>query len=362
MTPRPVLIMAGGTGGHVYPALAVADYLRQKQIPLFWLGTRRGLEARVVPASGYVLLSINISGFRGKGLFKWLQAPFILGFALLQVLLILMRLKPAVVLGMGGFVSGPGGVAAWLLRIPLCIHEQNAIPGMTNQLLARLACRVMQAFPLTFPEKIKVRLTGNPVRGKIHAVSRPEQRMRIDTRQPLRLLILGGSQGARMLNRIIPQMLTQLPAEIKLEVRHQTGANLHAETQAMYTSLGCQAELRPFIDDMAEAYAWADIVICRAGALTVAELSAAGVASILVPFPFAVDDHQTANAHYLSDHGAAILIQESELNTGNLSRLLVDFYHDRQRLLTMAQQARGLAKTQATQDVAEICLEAAYAG
>jgi UDP-N-acetylglucosamine--N-acetylmuramyl-(pentapeptide) pyrophosphoryl-undecaprenol N-acetylglucosamine transferase len=362
MPHKPVLIMAGGTGGHVYPALAVADYLRRKQIPLFWLGTTKGLEARIVPARGYSLLTINVGGLRGKGIVKWLQAPFVLFLALMQTMLIFFRLKPAVILGMGGFVSGPGGVAAWLMRIPLCIHEQNAVAGLTNRLLAPLAQTVMQAFPGTFPEPVKAKLTGNPVRAEIIQIAAPEQRMHSGMSRKLKLLVLGGSQGARALNRLVPQALLKLPEDIKLEVRHQTGSQFHAETEALYRDVKCTMQLEPFIENMAAAYSWADLVICRAGALTIAELSAAGVASILVPFPFAVDDHQTANARFLSHQGAALLIQEQDLTSDRLCRLLADFYHARDHLLSMAQKARSLARPQATRDVAEYCLEAAYAG
>jgi len=362
MSRKPVLIMAGGTGGHVYPALAVADYLHQKQIPLFWLGTTQGLEARIVPAKGYSLLTIDVSGLRGKGFLKWLQAPFVLALALMQSMLILFRLKPSVILGMGGFVSGPGGIAAWLMRIPLCIHEQNAVAGLTNRLLAPLAHTVLQAFPATFPERIEAKLTGNPVRAEIVQITAPDQRMQTGMSQKLKLLVLGGSQGARALNRVIPETLSILPEAIVLEVRHQTGSQLFSETETLYKDLKCTAQLEPFIEDMAAAYAWADLVICRSGALTVAELSAAGVASILIPFPFAVDDHQTANAHFLSHQGAALLVQEQDLSSDKLCKLLMDFYQSRHRLLSMAQQARSLAKPQATREVAEYCLGAAYAG
>lgn len=362
MSHKPVLIIAGGTGGHVYPALAVADYLHQKQVPLFWLGTKKGLEARIVPAKGYSLLTINVSGLRGKGLLRWLQAPFILTLALLQSILIFIRLKPAVILGMGGFVSGPGGIAAWLMRIPLCIHEQNAVAGLTNRLLAPLAHTVLQAFPDTFPDRLQAKLTGNPVRTEIVQITTPEQRMQTGINEKLRLLVLGGSLGARTLNRVIPETLSKLPGDIQLEVRHQTGSQLFAETDALYKELKYSAQLEPFIEDMASAYAWADLVICRAGALTIAELSAVGVASILVPFPYAVDDHQTANACFLSHQGAALLIQEQDLDSDKLCKLLTDFYQSRNRLLSMAQQARSLAKPQATREVAEYCLEAAYAG
>jgi len=362
MPSKPILIMAGGTGGHVYPALAVADYLRRKGIPLFWLGTQRGLEARVVPAHGYQLLTINVGGLRGKGWWQWILSPIVLFIAILQSLLILIRIRPGAVLGMGGFASGPGGVAAWLMRIPLCIHEQNAIAGLTNRILAGLARIVMQAFPGAFPYHVHAHTTGNPVRLEIEQVPLPGSRIRTSSAEPMRVLVIGGSQGARRLNQIVPEALARLPKEVNLEIRHQTGDAFFAETAALYHALKREVLLQPFIEDMAAAYGWADLVICRSGALTVAELASAGVASILVPFPFAVDDHQTANARYLADNGAALLVQEHDLTRDNLCRMVQELYGSRQRLLVMAQQARTRAKPRATADVAEACLEVAYAG
>ena len=362
MPSKPILILAGGTGGHVYPALAVADYLRRKGIPLCWLGTRRGLEARVVPARGYQLLTINIGGLRGKGLLKWMLSPLILFIALLQSLLILIRIRPGAVLGMGGFVSGPCGVAAWLMRIPLCIHEQNAIAGLTNRILVSLARTVMQAFPGAFPYHVHAHTTGNPVRLEIVRVPLPDGRIRVNSTDPMRLLVIGGSQGARRLNQIVPEALATLPAEVRLEIRHQTGDAFFAETAARYRAQNREVDLEPFIEDMAIAYGWADLVICRAGALTIAELAAAGVASILVPYSYAVDDHQTANARYLVDSGAALLLPEKDLTRESLGRMLQELYVSRQRLLAMARHARTQAQPQATAEVAEACLEAAYAG
>ena len=361
MPSKPILIMAGGTGGHVYPALAIAEYLSQKGIPLMWLGTEKGLEARVVPAKGFTLFTIPITGLRGKGLFKWIQAPVIISIALVKAILILARLKPAVVLGMGGFVSGPGGIAAWLMRIPLCIHEQNAVAGLTNRLLAPFARCVMAAFPDTFPENINAKVTGNPVRPEIFRVENPDSRIKTDSGLAMRVLVLGGSRGARKLNQIIPEVLTSLAPEIKLEIWHQSGSDHYSETDSEYSKLNYKVKLQPYIENMAEAYAWADIVICRAGALTVAELSAAGAASILIPFPYAVDDHQTANARFLTESGAAILIQERDLNSDVLCKLLSELFLARHKLLVMAQHARTLALPEATRNVAETCLEVAYA-
>ena len=357
MSRKPIMIMAGGTGGHVYPGLAVANYLHGKGIPLLWLGTSRGLEAKVVPDCGYQLLTINISGLRGKGIFKWLLAPVAVLVAIMQSIIIFIQRKPAAVLGMGGFVSGPGGIAAWLLRIPLCIHEQNAIAGLTNRKLEPLAHTVMAAFPGTFRASIKTSITGNPVRDEILNV----QKKVYSNDSPIRLLILGGSLGARALNEIIPETLAILPGSVKYEIKHQTGEKLFTETRLHYDSLNVSAELIPFIENMAEVYSWADIVICRAGASTISELAAVGIASILVPFPFAVDDHQTANAGYLSDNGAALLYQQSELTREKLAELICEFFHSRERLQTMADAARDQSKPGATQHISELCLEAAYA-
>ena len=362
MLHKPILIMAGGTGGHIYPALAVADYLRAEGFSLFWLGTSNGLEARVVPEKGYQLLTINIRALRGKGLMKWIQAPVVICMGIIQALLILMHIKPAVVLGMGGFVSGPGGLAAWIMRIPLCIHEQNAIAGMTNRLLAPLANLVMEAFPDTFADRFNAQHTGNPIRAEIRNYGKMQKPAASGMKNVLHLLVLGGSQGARKLNQMIPETLAIIPEHIQIEIRHQTGESLYAETESIYRNLKVVGKLQPYIENMAEAYAWADIVICRSGAITVAELSAAGIPSILVPYPYAVDDHQTANARFLSDAGAAILIQEKDLTKECLCRLLCDFFESRWNLETMAKCARKMDKPDATQIIATLCLEVAYAG
>lgn len=360
MPHRPILIMAGGTGGHVYPALAVADYLYEKGIPLFWLGTSRGLEARIVPARGYTLLTMNISGLRGKGILRWLLAPYALLAATIKAMGIIRRIKPAAVLGMGGFVSGPGGIAAWCLRIPLCIHEQNAICGLTNRILARLANRVIAAFPGAFPDSVQATVTGNPVRTGIREIAQPEKRFSERPADELRILVLGGSQGARTLNRVVAETLAGMPPSMKLQIHHQAGDRFYAEAADRYADVSHHVMLEPFIEDMAAAYAWADLVICRAGALTIAELTMAGVAAILVPFPYAVDDHQTANARFMVNADAAICIQERQLESKSLQALLIGFYQDRPRLQAMAGKARSLARPDATHDVAAICLEVAY--
>ncbi|MBI2993996.1 MAG: undecaprenyldiphospho-muramoylpentapeptide beta-N-acetylglucosaminyltransferase [Gammaproteobacteria bacterium] len=356
---KPVLIMAGGTGGHVYPALAVAEYLRDRGVPLFWLGTRQGLEARVVPGNNFQLLTINIGGLRRKGLGGWLLAPLRLSLAILQSLRIMIFCRPGAVLGMGGFVSGPGGVAAWLLRVPLFIHEQNARAGLTNRLLAPLARVVMEGLPGSFGRRRKVRTTGNPVRGQITLLPAPAQRLAGRDPGAVRLLVLGGSQGARALNETIPAALRRLGYAGDIEVWHQTGPDHYRTTQVLYAELALRSlKLEPFIDDMAAAYAWADFVLCRAGALTLAELCVVGLASILVPYPFAADDHQTANARHLSDAGCAILLPESRLTEATLADLLSELCGDRQRLLEMAEKCRGLGRPDAARAVGDTCMEA----
>lgn len=355
--------MAGGTGGHVYPALAVAEHLRREGWQVIWLGTRRGLEARVVPHHRIEVCFVRISGLRGKGWRSWMQAPFKLVIALLQCLAIVRRIGPQVVLGMGGFAAGPGALAAWLVGKPLLIHEQNAIPGLTNRLLSRLAKQVMEAFPGSFPRRRRAQHTGNPVRQGIVDLPPPSERLAGRGNGPLRLLVLGGSQGARALNEIVPKALANLNAAAagSVEVRHQVGPDQLESTRQRYRSAAVPAvELTGFIDNMAAAYGWADLVLCRAGAMTIAELAAAGVASILVPFPFAVDDHQTANARYLAERGAALLIPQSEFTAVRLCDLLRELSSARDRLLKMAMVARGLAVPDATARVASRCMEVVY--
>lgn len=355
---RPVLIMAGGTGGHVFPALAVAERLRARGVPVVWMGTRRGLEATLVPKAGIPMEWIGAAGLRGKGLGQKLATPLMIGRALWQARTILQRLQPQVVLGMGGFASGPGGLMARLLGIPLVVHEQNAIAGLTNRILARLANRVLEAFPQTFPVARRATTVGNPVRESIAALPPPAERF-AGRQGRLRLLVLGGSQGALALNQLVPQALALLQESERPEVWHQAGGQLHQAAEAAYREAGITARLTPFIEDMAEAYGWADRVVCRAGALTIAELAAAGVGSLLVPFPFAVDDHQTANAHFLEQGGAALLVQQAELTAERLAAILSDRLSDRSQLLRMAEAARGLAKIEAAEHVARVCLDQA---
>jgi len=359
MSGKPrVLIMAGGTGGHVFPALAVATWLLARGVAVTWMGTRAGLEATLVPKAGIPVEWIEVSGLRGKGLSRKLRTPLMLGRALWQAGAILRRLRPRVVLGMGGFASGPGGMMARWLGIPLVVHEQNAIAGMTNRWLSRFASQALEAFPQTFPPARRAITVGNPVRQSIADLPPPEERWAGRGGRP-RLLVLGGSQGARALNQMVPQALALFGADDRPEVWHQAGGQLHEAAETAYRDAGVTARLTPFIEDMAEAYGWADLVLCRAGALTIAELAAAGVGAVLVPFPFAVDDHQTANARFLEQGGAALIRQQAELDAGRLAATLREPLGDRARLLNMAIAARRLAKMNAAEQVARACLEQA---
>ena len=364
MSGLHVVIMAGGTGGHVFPALAVARELSGRGASVSWLGTRRGLESRLVPEAGYPIDYISIAGLRGNGLLGWLLAPLRLSVALVQALKVMLRRRPGVVLGMGGFVTGPGGVASRLLGKPLVIHEQNAIAGLTNRLLSRIASRVLEAFPNTFMRG-GVEQTGNPVRSEIVEMAPPAERYR-EHRGVIRLLVVGGSLGARALNETLPQALALIPEGKRPEIVHQSGEKNIEAARRSYEEAGVNADIRPFIADMAEAYSWADLVICRSGALTVSELAAAGVASLLVPFPFAVDDHQTANAHYLVDSGAARLMPQSEMNPQQLAELLLEFCAEpksgREQLQSMAEAARRLARPEAAIQVSDICQMVAVGG
>ncbi|WP_415897610.1 undecaprenyldiphospho-muramoylpentapeptide beta-N-acetylglucosaminyltransferase [Neptuniibacter sp. QD72_48] len=355
---KVALIMAGGTGGHVFPALATAEKLQAQGVHVEWLGSRHGIEADLVPAAGLKLHSIEVRGLRGKGKLSLLLAPFKLLIALWQALSVVRSVKPDVVLGMGGFASGPGGLAAWLLRIPLIIHEQNAVAGMTNKALSKLAKNVLEAFQGAFKSGLTTQTVGNPVRGSILDLPEPKERFS-DREGPLRLLVVGGSLGAKAINDLLPEVLADLPMEQRPEVWHQAGKRNIEETQQRYEALGVtECKVVPFIDDMAEAYSWADVVLCRAGALTVSELSNAGVASVLVPFPYAVDDHQTKNANYLAERDAAILIQQADLNKETLTALLTEQLNQRETLMEMANKALSLGKPEASDVVASVCLEA----
>ena len=351
-----IMIMAGGTGGHVFPALAVADRLRSAGIDVIWLGTERGIESRVVPDAGIELATIPIGGLRGNGILGWVFAPFRITYAIFMAIRLIRKWRPQALLGMGGFVTGPGGIAGWLLRKPVLIHEQNAIAGMTNRILARFASVVMEAFPGAFTPKFCARQTGNPVRSDIMTIAEPDKRF-AERSGALRVLVVGGSLGAAVLNKTLPQAIKAMTSD-DIEVWHQTGRHELEETQQRYASLNIKAKVAAFINDMSEAYEWADLVICRAGALTVTELASAGVASILIPFPHAVDDHQTANARFLEHAGAALLIQQNRFTTEWLAECLSEFVNGRERLLAMAQAAKGQARNNATDEVAQICMQA----
>ena len=355
--PRSVLIMAGGTGGHVFPALAAASSLRAKGIHVEWLGTTRGIESRLVPDAGIPIHYLSVSGLRGKSVINFAKGVFNLLAALKQAVGVVWRLRPVCVLGMGGFVAGPGGLAAWLLRRPLVIHEQNAVPGTTNKLLAPLARKVLQGYPVALGGSRGL-FIGNPVRGEIVDLPAPEDR-KVGQADKLRLLVLGGSLGAKPINDVLPKALAAIEAADRPQVKHQTGSAHLDDVVKGYKEAGIAADVVAFIDDMAAAYSWADLVICRAGALTVAELSAAGVASILVPLPHAIDDHQTANARWLSDNQAALLLLQQDMTAQSLKDVIMKFQLDRESLMTMAKASRALAKVDAADRVAAICLEVA---
>lgn len=355
MTDAPILIMAGGTGGHVFPALAVAQELARRNRRVVWLGTPRGIENRLVPAAGIVLEQVRVTGLRGKGALSWLLAPLKIIVALWDALRIVYRQRPAVVLGMGGFASGPGGLATWLLRRPLVIHEQNAAAGLTNRLLARFAREVLQAFPGSFTAGIKVRTIGNPVRPELALLGSPEQRLS-GRAGPLRILVLGGSQGALALNQTVPAAAALISANVPLDIWHQAGSKTLQQAVEAYKVGNIAARVDAFIDDMAAAYGWADMVICRSGALTVAELATVGLGAVLIPFPSAVDDHQTLNARFLVEAGAAVLMPQAELTPALLAAELEVWAKDRQQVIARATSARKLARPDATDALADACL------
>jgi len=355
---RSILIMAGGTGGHIFPALAVADILRARNWQVTWLGARNSMEAELIPKHKYDMAWVRFSGVRGKGLLRLLLLPFDMLIAMWQSAAAIMRHRPDVVLGMGGYITVPGGIVAAMLRRPLVIHEQNSIAGLGNRVLARLAQKVLSGFPDVLPRAM---WCGNPVRSDIDALPEPQQRYGARS-GGLNVLVVGGSLGAKAINEALPRALALLPQDERPKVLHQTGKQHFEAVKRAYQQAGVQADIKPFMDEMARHYGDADLVICRAGALTVAELAAAGVASILIPFPFAVDDHQTRNAEFLSKRGAAVLLPQPELNPETLAQLLrglKEGERGREKLLAMAQNARGLAKADAASVVARVCEELA---
>ncbi|WP_444884055.1 undecaprenyldiphospho-muramoylpentapeptide beta-N-acetylglucosaminyltransferase [Microbulbifer sp. PSTR4-B] len=349
---KKFLLMAGGTGGHVFPALAVAKALQERGASVEWLGTQRGIEARLIPEANIPLHCIRVEGVRGKGKLALFKAPLQIFRAVVQARAVVRAVAPDAVLGFGGFATGPGGVAARLSGIPLIIHEQNAVAGTTNRLLARIASRVLEAFPSGLPGAKQV---GNPVRTEIASLPEPQQR--IGNEAPLRLLVLGGSLGAVAINELVPKAVALLPLSLRPKVVHQAGERHAALAQEAYKAAGVEAEVVPFIANMADAYSVADLIICRSGALTVSEIAAAGVGAIMVPFPFAIDDHQTRNGEWLQNAGGAVVIQQSAMDAQSLSELLQKLLSDPQALLEMAKAARSVAKIDATEQVVGACAE-----
>lgn len=353
---RPVMILAGGTGGHIFPGLAVARVLRARGVPVTWLGAVGQMETRLVPQHDLPIDTLDVAGLRGKGRLALLGAPWRVLRAVRQAGFLLRDRNPRAVIAFGGYASGPGGLAARLHGLPLLVHEQNRAPGMTNRFLARFAQRVLTGFPGSFAAREEA--VGNPVRAEIAAIAPPEQRF-AGRSGALRVLVIGGSQGARALNTAMPQAIAALGSAHPVQVRHQSGEKMHAEALQAYAGAGVEAEITPFIADMAEAFAWADLVVCRAGASTLAELCAAGVGSVLVPFPAAVDDHQTRNAEYLVERDAAVLLKQDEALAGGIEQLLRELSGNPARRMQMAQAARALAKVDAAERIADIILKEA---
>ncbi len=347
---KRIVIMAGGTGGHIFPALAVAHYLQKQNWQVSWVGTNKGMESRIIPENNIDIDYLSVNGLRGKGVLSLVKMPIMLIKSCLEARKILKARKPDVVLGMGGFVAGPGGLVAKLLGIPLVIHEQNRIPGTTNRLLAKFATKVLQAFPDSFSGHKKAIFTGNPLRESFLQKVNEDRR---ENNEPLRLLVIGGSLGARRLNQVIPEMAKLLG---KVEIRHQAGSKMQAEVEKNYKERKVNATVSAFIDDVAEAYRWADLVICRAGAMTISEVAAVGVPSILIPYPHAIDDHQTANAQYLVDAGAAFMIQQDKLDISVLAETVKELIKNKAEMAVAAKQS---AKLNATQQVASYCIEVA---
>lgn len=348
---KVVFIMAGGTGGHVYPALAVAKGLKAQGYTPVWLGTASALESWVVPAEGFILETIKISGLRGKKIKRLLSFPKQFYQAFLQVLKLYKKYKPVLAVGFGGYVAGPGGIVAWLKSVPLVLHEQNTVAGITNKILSRFADKVCQSFSHTFKTE-KVVLTGNPVREDICHLFK--SRLSND-KEPLKILVLGGSQGSSFINELMPRVLSGLTVPVM--VRHQAGKDKDVALAALYQQYLIPAEVFSFIHAMDEAYAWADLVIARAGATTIAELSVVGIASILIPYPHAVDDHQTANANYLAKKGGAVIMPQANLEAKKMIEIITHFSKDRSYLSKMGSIAKTLGNCDATDNIVKVCLD-----
>jgi len=360
LAQKKALIMAGGTGGHIMPGLEIANALKKDDYKVAWLGSKAGLEFKLVPKHNIDLYCMPITGLRGK---KWTQkllSPFRVVVSIMYSIYVLLKFKPSFVLGMGGFASGPGGIAAWMLRIPLIIHEQNSVLCMTNKILRRFSAKMLISFPdLEITKnsfKYPVVYTGNPVRSEILQLAEPKERWQTRV-GALRVLVLGGSRGALILNNTVPKAIATLPVSQRPDIWHQSGADNYDLTVDNYIKSGLKAKVDAFIDDMAQAYAWADLVIARAGALTIAELSAAGLPSVLIPYPHATDDHQKLNAVYLVKNHAAVMINQNDLDFESLANTLLELIHSRSKLLDMANCARGLSEKNATLNVIRNCEE-----
>ena len=353
-----LMVMAGGTGGHVYPALAIARQLQQKGVSVIWLGTREGLEARVVPEQGIEIEWIEIRGVRGTGLIRWLVLPLQLSRAVMQAMVVFRRRKPDALLSMGGFVAGPGGIAGRLVHAPLILHEANAIAGLTNKVLALMATRVMCAFPNTRGLPKRAVVVGNPVREEIVRLHGADKNIH---HEKLNLLIVGGSQGAASFNEIVPEAVAKIDPRMRPHVRHQTGRGRHDQVVRRYQQGGIDADVREYLDDMAENYAWADIIICRAGAMTIAEITTVGIPAVIVPYPFAAGDHQMYNARYLDDNQAAKLIKHADFSVETLAIELGKLLKDRPLLSLMAANSRKLAIIDAAEQATAICEQVLYA-
>ena len=351
---RPVMILAGGTGGHVFPALAIANELQGRGVPIVWVGTENGIESRLVPAAGLPLFTMHVQGLRRKGLLQYLSAPVIIFRALIEGLKIVMEHKPCVLLGMGGFVAGPCSLVGVLLRKPLIIHEQNSVPGLTNRILVLLCNKMFTGFPILENNK-KVEFSGNPVREDLKKIEKPEIRFanRVGSK---RILVIGGSLGAVALNNIVPSAIEKLSETLQIEVWHQTGKGRKQDVADSYQKFTRAVRVDEFIEDMAEAYKWADLIICRSGAITLAEIATVGLAAVLVPYPYAVDDHQTSNARSFVAAGAAYLVSESDLNAQVLADLLAKLFKDQKQLINMANAAKSLSADDASQKIADECM------
>jgi UDP-N-acetylglucosamine--N-acetylmuramyl-(pentapeptide) pyrophosphoryl-undecaprenol N-acetylglucosamine transferase len=348
---KRIVIMAGGTGGHVFPALAVAEDLIEKGWQVSWLGTQKGLESQVVPEHGIDIDWLSVAGVRGKGWFSKIAAIGLLIKSCLQALKILHYRKPDVVLGMGGFVAGPGGLMAKLLGIPLIIHEQNRVPGTTNRLLARMANRVLEAFPGSFSKKFNATFTGNPLRKQFVGQSNTKQAKSLET--GINILVVGGSQGAKIINETVPEAFELLREKVIVNIRHQTGTAMQEQVDSRYKELGINAEVCAFIKDIVSVYQWADLVICRAGAMTVSEVAAVGIPAIFIPLANAIDDHQTANARYLVEPGAGLILLQKDLNAITLVESITKAL---KQLDIMKETAKKYARLDATAVVASVCM------